>query len=99
MKPKPRALSWIEEQTGAEIPYEPSKPADSTKHLSVRLPANEAARLEQMAAARGVTLSQLVRNILTSAADEHTEITTLDAHDLVARLAADVTEVQRRLVG
>ena len=97
MKPKPRALTWLEEQTGEEISYEPSKPADTTRHLSVRLPVEDALRLEQIAVRRSITFSQTARTILASALDEHAELADLAGPDLAARLAADVAEVQRRL--
>lgn len=99
MKPKPRALTWLEDQTGETISYEPPSGAEGTRHLSVRLPVEEASRLEQLAEARGVTLSQLVRTILARAVDDHGELTRLAGAELADRLAADVEEVRRRLVG
>jgi hypothetical protein len=97
MKPKPRALAWLESETGTAIPYEPTTAPGNDRHLSVRLPVDDAARLEQMAAEQGVTLSGLVRALLTSAISEHAELASLDGTDLAARLAADVAEVRRRL--
>jgi hypothetical protein len=97
VNPKPRALAWLESETGQTIPYEPSKTTGNDRHLSVRLPAPDADRLEQMAADRGMNLSQLVRAILASALADHGELADLAGPDLAARLAADLAEVQRRL--
>ena len=97
MNAKPRALVWLEQQTGANLPHGATETAGKDRHLSVRLPVEDAERLGQMAAERGMTLSQLVRSVLVAALAEHSDLTTLAGPDLAARLAADVAEVQRRL--
>lgn len=97
MNAKPRALTWLEQETGQNIPYTSNRPVGNDRHLSVRLPAAVAENLEQMAAERGMKLSQLVRSVLLATLSEHAQLTTLDGRDLAARLAADVAEVQRRL--
>ena len=101
MMPKPKAIRWLEQQTGASIPYTPEARAAEGRHrhLSVRLDATMAAALEAMAAERGVTLSQVVRELLAEATEQRASTAALDARALVDRLAADVAEVRRRLAG
>ena len=55
--------------------------------------------LEAVAAERGLTVSQLVRALLTDAVEQRTAATALDSRALADRLAADVAEVRRRLAG
>ena len=55
--------------------------------------------LEQMAAERSITVSQVVRELVTSAVANREAVSALDARTLVERLAADVAEVRQRLVG
>jgi predicted DNA-binding protein len=97
---KPRAIKWLEAETGARIEYtrEPSGPG-ADRHLSVRLPGELAAGLERIASERGMTLSQLVRDVLTETLRQRTAVSTMDARTLADRLAADVAEVRRRLAG
>jgi hypothetical protein len=52
-----------------------------------------------MAEERGLTVSQLVRELLTEAVSERDAVASLDAKALASRLAADVAEVRRRLAG
>lgn len=52
-----------------------------------------------MAAERGLTLSHLVRDLLSEAVAERASVAHLDGRALVDRLAADVAEVRRRLAG
>jgi predicted DNA binding CopG/RHH family protein len=73
---KPRALVWLEQQTGADIPHGATETTGKDRHLSVRMPAEDAERLGKMAAERGMTLSQLVRSVLVAALAEHSR-----AHD------------------
>ncbi len=67
--------------------------------FSVRLDRGTAAALDSLAAERGVTVSQLVRELLQDAVELRQDTASLEAHALVDRLAADVAEVRRRLAG
>lgn len=98
---KPDAIRWLEGQTGSEIPYEPESPESvgRDRHLSVRLDRETAISLDSLAAERGVTVSQLVRELLRDAVALRRSAASLDARALTDRLAADVAEVRRRLAG
>jgi hypothetical protein len=96
---KPRAIEWLEQETGQTIEYLPEVPRTRERHLSVRLSADLAAGLGAMAAERRVSVSHLVRDLLTEAVVQRQEVTALDARALGERLAADVAEVRRRLTG
>lgn len=96
---KPTAIQWLEAQTGATIEYTPEAAAIRDRHLSVRLSGELAAGLDKMAAERGLTLSHLVRDLLSEAVAERASVAHLDGRALVDRLAADVAEVRRRLAG
>lgn len=98
---KPKAIQWLEKETGQSIPYVSEEPAAESRerHLSVRLDRTMAAALDAMAAERRVTVSQLVRELLAHAVTERENTAGLDAQALVDRLAADVAEVRRRLAG
>lgn len=98
---KPQAIQWLEKQTGQSIPYAPEEQESEgrERHLSVRVDQAMAAALNAMAAERGVTVSQLVRELLAQAVSERQSTSGLDAQALVDRLAADVAEVRRRLAG
>lgn len=98
---KPKAIQWLEKQTGESIPCSPEEPASEgrERHLSVRVDRTMATALDAMAAERGVTVSQLVRELLTQAVVERQGTGGLDTQALVNRLAADVAEVRRRLAG
>jgi predicted DNA binding CopG/RHH family protein len=98
MMAKPKAIEWLEEQTGQTIAYSPES-APQDRHLSVRLTGELAAALDAMAAERGLTLSHLVRELLTDAVDQRATVAKLDGRALAERLAADVAEVRRRLAG
>ena len=95
--PKPKAIQWLEEQTGQSIEYTPELGQD--RHLSVRLTSELAAGLDAMAGERGLTVSQLVRELLHDAVGQRASVATLDRRALADRLAADVAEVRRRLAG
>jgi hypothetical protein len=99
MMPKPKAIQWLEEQTGQTIDYAPEARAGQDRHLSVRLTGDLAVGLEAMAAERGLTLSHLVRELLTEAVGQRAAVAKLDGRALAERLAADVAEVRRRLTG
>jgi predicted transcriptional regulator len=99
VKEKPRALTWLEEQTGQEIAYKPGNRIEHDRHLSVRLRGDLVERLQVIADARGVTLPQAVRDLLTEVVDGREQLAKLDGADLAARLSADVEEVRRRLAG
>ena len=96
---KPKAIQWLEEQTGQTVGYTPEVPAGQGRHLSVRLTGDLAAGLEAIATERGLTLSLLVRELLTEAVAQRAAVTKLDGRALAERLAADVAEVRRRLAG
>jgi hypothetical protein len=94
---KPKAIQWLEEQTGQTIERE--APTSRERHLSVRVTADMLAVLEEMAAERSVTVSQVVRELVAAAVADREAMSALDAGGLVERLAADVAEVRRRLAG
>lgn len=96
---KPKAIEWLEQETGQTIEYLPEIPRTQERHLSVRLSADLAERLGALAADRGMSISLLVRELLTDAVLQREEIAALDARALGDRLAADVAEVRRRLTG
>lgn len=98
---KPQAIRWLESLTGQAIPYTPEEPdsAARERHLSVRVGRDMAVALEAIAAERGSTVSQLVRELLREAVEQRQNTASLDARALVDRLAADVAEVRRRLAG
>ena len=47
--PKPKAIQWLETQTGESIDYPPGSPGQD-RHLSVRLTSELAAGLDTLAA-------------------------------------------------
>lgn len=96
---KPKAIQWLEEQTGEAIDHTPEPPGSQDRHLSVRLTTELSVGLDQIARERGLSVSQLVRELLTAAVDQRRETADLDSRALAARLAADVAEVRRRLAG
>jgi predicted transcriptional regulator len=100
MMAKPKAIAWLEEQTGETIDYT-AEPTSTTgeRHLSVRLSDDLAAELGELAAERNISVSQLVRQILADAVAQRQAVASLDAQALAERLAADVAEVRRRLAG
>ena len=98
---KLKAIQWLEKETGQSIPYVPDEQESEgrERHLSVRVDRRMAVALDAMAAERGVTVSQLVRELLAQAVAERQSTAVLDAQALIDRLAADVAEVRRRLAG
>jgi len=96
---KSKAIQWLEAQTGTTIPYtsEPTEPRE--RHLSVRVDRSMAEALDEIAAEQGVTVSQLVRDLVAEVVESRRGTKAMDAHALVERLAADVAEVRRRLAG
>lgn len=96
---KPKAIQWLEEQTGETIAYTPEVIESQDRHLSVRLVGDLAASLDAMAAERRLTLSHLVRELLADAVAHRATVANLDGRELADRLAADVAEVRRRLAG
>ncbi len=93
------AIQWLEDQTGQNIDYTPETPVAHDHHLSVRLSRELAIALDTMATEHGRTVSQLVRDLLTQAVEQRSEMAALDARALSERLAAVVAEVRRRLAG
>jgi len=97
---KPKAIQWLENQTGESIAYTEEPASESReRHLSVRVDQTMSVALDEMAAEHDVTVSQLVRELIARAVAERQNTTELDAHALVDRLTADVAEVRRRLAG
>ena len=96
---KPKAIQWLEDQTGETIPFASETAVSQDRHLSVRLTGELAAGLDAMATERGLTLSHLVRELLAEAVAQRATVATLDGRALADRLAADVAEVRRRLAG
>lgn len=96
---KPKAIEWLEEQTGQRIDFEPETSATGERYLSVRLTEKLAAGLGTLAAERDVSVSQFVRELLSEAVAQRQAVAALDARALAERLAADVAEVRRRLAG
>jgi predicted DNA-binding ribbon-helix-helix protein len=97
--PKPKAIQWLEDQTGQNIEYTPEVTGARDHHLSVRLNRELVDALSAMADERALTLSQLVRELLTDVVNTRHQVAALDARALSDRLAADVAEVRRRLAG
>jgi predicted transcriptional regulator len=97
---KPKAIEWLENETGETISYEPEAvPTGRDRHLSVRLDSETVRALDALAAERGLTVSQLVRDLLHEAVEVRRSAATLESGALVDRLAADLAEVRRRLAG
>ena len=94
---KPRAVQWLEDQTGQSIDVAPEPVGVQERHLSVRLTSDLAAGLDALASERGLTVSQLVRELLNDAVRHRASVAAMDGRALAERLAADVAEVQRRL--
>ncbi|MBI4885453.1 MAG: hypothetical protein HY826_15515 [Actinobacteria bacterium] len=89
---KLRGIQWIEDQTGQVIDP-PNSPQDDSRHLSLRLPIALHSRLEEVAADRNLTVSQLARQLLTDGV-QRTRLPDREAID-VAIAALD--EMRRRL--
>lgn len=96
---KPKAIEWLEQQTGQTIDYAPEPAPASERHLSVRLSDDLAEGLRVIADERNVSVSQLVRDLLGEAVVARRAVGSLDARALADRLATDVAEVRRRLAG
>ena len=95
---KPRAIQWLESETGQEIEYTPEEQTRD-RHLSVRVTGELLVGLEALASERNQTVSQLVRDLVVDAVERRSSVADLEARALVDRLAADVEEVRRRLAG
>ena len=96
---KPKAIQWLENETGQTIDFVAEPSPAGERHLSVRLPDDLAAGLTELAVERGLSVSQVVRQLLGEAVAQRQAVGSLDAHTLAERLAADVAEVRRRLAG
>jgi molybdopterin-guanine dinucleotide biosynthesis protein A len=96
---KAKAIRWLEDQTGQSIDYTPELTGGRDHHLSVRLNRELVDALSAMADERALSLSQLVRELLTDIVNTRHRVAALDAQALSDRLAADVAEVRRRLAG
>ena len=64
---KPKAIQWLEEETGQTIDYLSEVNVGQDRDLSVRLTGELATGLDAMAAERGLTVSHLVRALLADA--------------------------------
>jgi metal-responsive CopG/Arc/MetJ family transcriptional regulator len=60
---KPRGIEWLEEQTGETLDP-PVGPVPEGKHLSVRLSGDLVKELEEYAASRGESVSQVARRLI-----------------------------------
>lgn len=99
---KPRGLQWLEEQTGQQIPYdEAAQPApfSRSRHLSVRVDEHLATALEDIAASRGVPVSDYVRRLLAAAVERDRSARAAAADALLERMEGDLAELRRRLAG
>ncbi len=96
---KPKTIQWLEDQTGQTIDYVPEAPPVQERHLSVRLTDELADGLGDLAAERNLSISQLVRELLSDAVAQRQTVASLDARALADRLDADIAEVKRRLAG
>ena len=96
---KPKAIQWLEDETGQRIDFAPEPSPSGDRHLSVRLSAELASGLSDLADERSLSVSQLVRELLGEAVAQRQSVASLDAQALAERLALDVAEVRRRLAG
>jgi len=65
---KPRGIEWLEEVSGQQLDpadYLPQPVDDGMRHLTLRLPIAMHVRLVEVASERGLTVSQLARQLLT----------------------------------
>jgi molybdopterin-guanine dinucleotide biosynthesis protein A len=97
--PRPDAIRWLEDQTGQSIDYTPEVAGARDHPLPIRLNRELVDALSAMADERALSLSQLVRELLTDTVNTRHHVAALDARALSDRLAADVAEVRRRLAG
>lgn len=95
---KPKGIQWLEDQTGEDLGYARDAVVQD-RHLSVRLGDDLANGLDAMAAERGVTVSHLVRELLTQIVAQRNEVASLDATALADRLVSDAAELRRRIAG
>jgi predicted transcriptional regulator len=65
---KPQGIQWLEEQTGETLDP-PRTPPSEGKHLSVRLSGDLVKELEEYAAARGESVSQVARRLIKDGLD------------------------------
>ena len=96
---KPKAIQWLEAETDQTIDYTSETASGQDRHLSVRLTTELGTGLAAIAVERGLTVSQLVRELLADAVRHRNSVATLDGRALADRLASDVAEVRRRLAG
>lgn len=68
---KPRAIQWLEEQTGETLDP-PGSTVPEGRHLSVRLSGDLVSQLEDYAAARGESISQVARRLIADGLDRAT---------------------------
>ena len=98
MMAKPRGMQWLEDQTGQRLDHE-SRTGAQDRHLSVRLSDDLANGLDAMAAERGVSVSHLVRELLSDVVAQRDVVAALDERALADRLVSDAAELRRRLAG
>jgi hypothetical protein len=86
---KPKAILWLEDQTGQNIDYTPEVSSGQDRHLSVRLTNELSSGLEMIAIERGVTVSKLVRELLSEAVERRASVGTLSRP--TRRIGIDIT--------
>jgi hypothetical protein len=64
---KPKAIQWLEDETGQTIDFVAEPSPAGERHRSVRLPDDLALGLCELAVERGLSVSQLVRQLLGDA--------------------------------
>ena len=85
---KPRAIAWLEEQTGQQLDR-PSAPPKS-RHVSIRVPDELFDRLERLALQRGESVSQSARRLLVAGlVDEREPTDAIDDAIIALQLARD----------
>jgi len=65
---KSRVIEWLEQETGETLDP-PGTPIPEGRHLSVRLSADLVGQLEEYAAARGESISQVARRLIKDGLD------------------------------
>ena len=76
---KPRGVQWLEQTTGQTLERLPLS-GDGARHLSLRVPDELYRQLEQLAAARGESVSHTARRLIADgiAAAEHPDRGAID---------------------
>jgi len=96
---KPKAIQWLERETGEEIEYPINTGRGKSRHLSIRLEVDLLEKLNKVSRSRGETPSQTVRMLIEHAVREQESVAGLDDAALAVQLNLAVSEVTRRLAG